>query len=136
MDDGHALVCGSGEYATSGWVAGGLSSAHADEQGHDLNAPDMIKHGLDQHVGKRVKAKLEGGQEHDGKVAKVGTHPVRFTELTGLERLDATVKLEKISAGRGKRYRESFLCSHAAGWDKDPMEVCRTHPLAQEGGAG
>ena len=79
-------------------VPGGLSTANADEQGFDLNAPEVIKHALEQQVGKRVKVRLKGGQDLEGKVAKVGTHAVLLTELTGMEFFDATVKLEEVSA--------------------------------------
>ena len=79
-------------------VPGGLSRANADEQGLDLNASEVIQHALEQQVGKRVKVRLEGGQDLEGKVAKVGTHAVQLTELTGMEFFDATVKLEEISA--------------------------------------
>ncbi|MGC4098364.1 MAG: hypothetical protein QM706_14715 [Nitrospira sp.] len=64
----------------------------------DLNSPDVLKSALEQQAGKRVKLKLESGQDLEGKVAKVGSHAVRFAELTGMEFFDATVKLEDIAA--------------------------------------
>ena len=64
----------------------------------DLNSPDVLKSALEQQVGKRVKLKLESGQDVEGKVAKVGSHAVQLAELTGMEFFDATVKLEDIAA--------------------------------------
>jgi hypothetical protein len=64
----------------------------------DLNSPDAIKSVLEHQVGKRVKVKLESGQDLDGKVAKIGSHAVQLAELTGMEFFDATVKLDEIVA--------------------------------------
>ena len=64
----------------------------------DVNSPDVLKSALEQQVGKRVKLKLESGQDLEGKVAKVGSHAVQIAELTGMEFFDATVKLEDIAA--------------------------------------
>ena len=64
----------------------------------DLNSPDAIKQALEQQVGKRVKMKLESGQDLEGKVAKVGSHAVQLSELSGMEFFDATVKLDEIAA--------------------------------------
>jgi len=75
-----------------------LPRAQAEEGQLDLNAPDAIKHALEQQVGKRVKVKLESGQDLEGKVAKVGAHAVHLAELSGMEFFDATVKLEEIAA--------------------------------------
>ena len=47
---------------------------------------------------KRVKVKLESGQDLEGKVAKIGSHAVQLAELTGVEFFDATVKLDEIAA--------------------------------------
>ncbi len=75
-----------------------LPLVFAEEQTLDLNSPDAIKHALEQQVGKRVKVKLESGQDLEGKVAKVGTHAAQLTELSGMEFFDATVKIEEIAA--------------------------------------
>lgn len=69
----------------------------ADEPQLDLNSPDVIKQLLDQHVGKRVKVKLESGQDLEGKIAKVGSHAVHLTELSGMEFFDAMVKLDEVA---------------------------------------
>ncbi len=83
---------------TFGGPIGTVPVVMADEPQLDLNSPDVIKQILDQHVGKRVKVKLESGQELEGKVAKVGSHAVHLTELSGMEFYDATVKLEEVGA--------------------------------------
>ncbi len=85
------LGCGIGLIDRAGFVS-------AEEPTLDLNSPDVIKHVLEQQVGKRVKVKLESGQDLEGRVAKVGSHAVQLSELSGMEFFDATVKLEEISA--------------------------------------
>jgi len=80
-----------------GGSMGTVPSAIADEPELDLSSPDVIKQILDQQVGKRVKVKLKSGQDLEGKVAKVGSHAVHLTELSGMEFFDATVKLEEVS---------------------------------------
>ncbi len=74
------------------------SPAFAEEQVLDLNSPDAMKHALEQQVGKRVKVKMESGHDLEGKVARVGSHAVQLTELSGMEFFDATVKIEEIAA--------------------------------------
>ena len=81
-----------------GGPIGTVPSALGDEPQLDLNSPDVIKQMLDQHVGKRVKVKLKSGQDLEGKVAKVGSHAVQLTELSGMEFFDATVKLDEVTA--------------------------------------
>ena len=85
------LIIGLGFVGTATVAAG-------DEPTVDLNSPDTIKSMLEQQVGKRVKLKLESGQDLEGKVAKIGSHAVQLGELTGMEFFDATVKLDKIAA--------------------------------------
>lgn len=79
-------------------AGGAVPTVSAEETVLDLNGPDVIKHALEQQVGKRVKVKLESGQDLEGKVAKVGTHAVQLSELSGMEFFDATVKLDEIAA--------------------------------------
>lgn len=74
------------------------SSAFAEEPMLDVNSPDVIKQALEQQLGKRVKVRLESGQDVEGKVAKVGGHAVQLTDLTGMEFFEATIKLEKVAA--------------------------------------
>ena len=81
-----------------GSVMGTTAIALAEEHQLDLNAPDAIRQALEQQVGKRVKVKLESGQDLEGKVAKVGTHAVQLSELTGMEFFEATVKLDEVAA--------------------------------------
>lgn len=80
-------------------LTGMVTTVMADEPTTvDLNSPDVLRSALEQQVGKRVKLKLESGQDVEGKVAKVGSHAVQLAELTGMEFFDATVKLEDITA--------------------------------------
>lgn len=76
---------------------GTLPLATAEEPQLDLNSPDVIKQVLDQQVGKRVKVKLKSGQDIEGKVARVGSHAVHLTELSGMEFFDATVKVDDVT---------------------------------------
>ncbi len=77
---------------------GTVTVVAGEEPTVDLNNPDAIKSALEQQIGKRVKVKLESGQDLEGKVAKIGSHAVQLAELTGMEFFDATVKLDEIAA--------------------------------------
>jgi hypothetical protein len=81
-----------------GGIGGAVSSALADEPGVDLNSPEAIRHTLEQQTGKRVKLKLQSGQELEGKVSKVGSHVVVVSELSGMEFFDATVRVDQVAA--------------------------------------
>jgi len=91
------MICGLALILNLGLVESATVAA-GDEPTVDLNSPDTIKSMLEQQVGKRVKLKLESGQDLEGKVAKIGSHAVQLAELTGMEFFDATVKLDKIAA--------------------------------------
>ena len=86
-----ALIFGLG-------IEGTVKVAAGEEPTVDLNSPDVIKPVLEQQVAKRVKVKLESGQELEGKVAKIGSHAIQLAELTGVEFFDATVKRDEIAA--------------------------------------
>ncbi|MBX3235828.1 MAG: hypothetical protein KF814_06730 [Nitrospiraceae bacterium] len=86
------LLCLMGGGAA--WVPG----VRAEEATVDANSPDAIRQTLDQQQGKRVKVKLVSGQDLDGKVAKVGTHVLVLSELSGMEFFDATVRLDQVAA--------------------------------------
>lgn len=91
------MVCGLALILSLGVVE--LATVAAGEEPTvDLNSPDAIKSVLEQQVGKRVKLKLESGQDLEGKVAKIGSHAIQLAELTGMEFFDATVKLDQITA--------------------------------------
>jgi len=87
-----------GVMASAGGMGVFVPTVSAEEAVLDLNSPDAIKQALEQQVGKRVKVKLESGQDLEGKVAKVGSHAVQLSELSGMEFFDATVKLDEIAA--------------------------------------
>jgi hypothetical protein len=84
-----ALAIGSGGFVT-------LARAQGNQV--DLNAAESVRQTIEQNTGKRVKLKLVSGQDIDGQVAKVGTHAVLLTELTGMEFFDATVRLDQVAA--------------------------------------
>jgi hypothetical protein len=69
-----------------------------EEAALDLNTSDVVRHSLEQQVGKRVKVKLISGQDLDGKVLKVGTQGVILAELGGMDFFDATVRLDQVAA--------------------------------------
>ena len=81
-----------------GGFVGALSSVFADEPVVDLNSPEAILHTLEQQTGKRVKLKLQSGQEVEGKVFKVGSHVVVVSELSGMDFFDATVRVDQVAA--------------------------------------
>lgn len=81
-----------------GGFVGAVSSVCADEPVVDLNSPEAIRHTLEQQTGKRVKLKLQSGQELEGKVSKVGSHVVVVSELSGMEFFDATVRVDQVAA--------------------------------------
>lgn len=80
------------------YLAGPPTLVIAEESIVDLNSLDVMKSAREQHLGKRVKVKLESGQDIKGKVAKVGSHALHLTELAGMEFFEATVKLADITA--------------------------------------
>ncbi len=82
----------------TGGAVGIMNTAVAEEPALDLNSPDAIRHALEQQVGKRVKIKLASGQDLEGKVAKVGSHAVQLSELSGMEFFDATVRVDHVAA--------------------------------------
>ena len=82
-------------------AGGGMVSAPvvlADEPTIDASSPDAVRQTLEHQQGKRVKVKLVSGQDLDGKVAKVGSQVVVFSELSGMEFFDATVRLDQVAA--------------------------------------
>lgn len=81
-----------------GGVGAAVSSVFADEPGVDLNSAEAIRHTLEQQTGKRVKLKLQSGQELEGKVSKVGSYVVVVSELSGMEFFDATVRVDQVAA--------------------------------------
>ena len=81
-----------------GGFVGTVSSVFADEPVVDLNGPEAIRHTLEQQTGKRVKLKLQSGQELEGKISKVGSTVVVVSELSGMEFFDATVRVDQVTA--------------------------------------
>jgi len=81
-----------------GGFVGTVPFVLADEPGVDLNSPEAIRHTLEQQTGKRVKLKLQSGQELEGKISKVGSHVVVVSELVGMEFFDATVRVDQVAA--------------------------------------
>jgi hypothetical protein len=82
-------------------VAGGVAltaRAIAQSRTVDLSAPDAIRVTLDLEAGKRVKVKLNSGQDIEGIVGHVGAQAATLTQLTGQEFFDATIRLDQIAA--------------------------------------
>ena len=78
--------------------AGLVTRTMAQNTQVDLNAADSMRQAIEMHAGKRVKLKLVSGQDVEGVVAKVGSHAVSLTELTGMELFDGTVRLDQVAA--------------------------------------
>lgn len=81
-----------------GGFVGTVSAVSAGEPVIDLNSPEAIRHMLEQQAGKRVKLKLQSGQELEGKISKVGSAVVVVSELSGMEFFDATVRVDQVAA--------------------------------------
>jgi hypothetical protein len=75
-----------------------LSRVGAQDSQANLSTPDAIRLALNEQVGKRAKLKLTSGQDLEGQVARVGTHAVALTQLTGQEFYNATVAIEQVAA--------------------------------------
>jgi hypothetical protein len=70
----------------------------AQESQTNLSTADAMRLALNEQVGKRVRIKLSSGQDLEGQVARVGSHAVALTQLTGLEFYNATVSLTEVAA--------------------------------------
>jgi hypothetical protein len=70
----------------------------AQDNQANLNAADVMRLTLNEQVGKRVRLKLASGQDLEGQVARVGSHGVALTALTGQEFFNATVSLAEVAA--------------------------------------
>jgi hypothetical protein len=83
-----------------GFIGGAAIAPRVDAQSRsvDLSAPDAIRVTLDQQTGKRVKVKLNSGQDIEGIVNHVGAQALSLTSLTGQEFFDATIRVDQIAA--------------------------------------
>ena len=70
----------------------------AQESQVNLSSAEVMRLALNDQVGKRVRLKLASGQDLEGQVARVGTHGVVLSALTGQEFFNATVSVEQIAA--------------------------------------
>jgi hypothetical protein len=71
----------------------------AQEQGYELkSAAATVKDILSEHIGKRVIVRMDGGDNLEGTVTKVGDSLVHITKISGRDFYDATVRIDKISA--------------------------------------
>lgn len=75
-----------------------LQPALAAEIAPNVDSPELIRQSLNQQIGKRVKVRLNSGQDLEGKLARVGAYGIVLTELTGQEFFEASVRLEQIAA--------------------------------------
>ena len=82
-----ALLLGAGSALS-------VSDVFAQASSH----PASIRQALEQQIGKRVKLKLNSGQDVEGKVVGVTDKAVFVDELTGMEFYGATVKLGEVAA--------------------------------------
>ena len=77
----------------------GLSAAADKKQDKYLiNPSDNIKTILEQEIDLPVKLRLRSGTEISGTVARVGNGVVQISKVAGMERYDAVVKIDDISA--------------------------------------
>ena len=83
--------------AIAGFVAM-RSVPSAQEAQLNLSSAEVMRLALNEQVGKRVRLKLASGQDIEGQVARVGTHGVLLSPLTGQEFFNATVSLAEVAA--------------------------------------
>ena len=77
----------------------GLSAAADKKQDKYLiNPSDNIRTILEQEIDLPVKLRLRSGTEISGTVARVGNGVVQISKVAGMERYDAVVKIDDISA--------------------------------------
>ena len=70
----------------------------AQEMKFELNKGYGIKEILADYEGKRVAIRLDGGEELEGVVTRVGDHLVHISKLSKRDFYDAVVRIEKIDA--------------------------------------
>lgn len=70
----------------------------AEESKSELNESYGIKDVLNSYIGKRVSVRTDIGEALEGTVAKVGSHLVHITKLSGRDFYDAVVVIDKINS--------------------------------------
>lgn len=71
----------------------------ADEVRYELTSPAAtVKDVLAGQTGKRVLLRIEGGEQVEGTVTKVGDTVVHVAKLSGKDFYDAVVRIDRISA--------------------------------------
>lgn len=75
-----------------------VSQVFAEEGKFDLNAGAGFKEILKDQMGKRVSIKLDGGEEMEGTVTRVGDQLVHISKLSRRDFYDAVVRIDRISA--------------------------------------
>jgi small nuclear ribonucleoprotein (snRNP)-like protein len=70
----------------------------AQETKFELNKGYGIKEILASYEGKRVAIRLDGGEELEGIVTRVGDHLIHISKLSKRDFYDAVIRIEKINA--------------------------------------
>jgi len=70
----------------------------AQEMKFELNKGFGMKEILASYEGKRVAIRLDGGEELEGVVTRVGDQLVHFSKLSKREFYDAVIRIDKINA--------------------------------------
>jgi hypothetical protein len=84
--------------ALSGLSGLTVADLEAQESSATQGQPASVRAAIEQHAGKRVKLKLNSGQDLEGKVVSVSAEAVQIAELTGMEFFSATVALDQVAA--------------------------------------
>jgi len=80
-------------------ICGGFSEhLLAQEMKFELNRGYGIKEILAGYEGKRVAIRLDGGEELEGIVTRVGDHLVHISKLSKRDFFEAVIRIEKIDA--------------------------------------
>lgn len=70
----------------------------AQEMKFELNKGFGMKEILASYEGKRVAIRLDGGEELEGTVTRVGDQLVHFSKLSKRDFYDAVIRIDKITA--------------------------------------
>ena len=79
-------------------IAVAASGLWAQEKSYELKSAATVKDILSENIGKRLIVRMDGGENLEGTVHKVGDGLVHISKLSGRDFYDATVRIDRITA--------------------------------------
>ena len=79
-------------------IAAAAPGLWAQEKSYELRSAATVKDILSENIGKRVAVRMDGGENLEGTVHKVGDGLVHISKLSGRDFYDATVRIDRITA--------------------------------------